>query len=66
MGDELPERDSGLEIKISIGLEYNRKRARITDKVEARVGTVGLLIVAGIVVIFIVYQIIPKVASLIP
>jgi hypothetical protein len=58
--------DSGMELRVSIGLEYKRKRANVSDKFDARISTVGLMLIAGAICIFIIWQIVPKLVDLIP
>ena len=62
--EDLPEnRDSHVELKISVGIEYNRKRAIIRDRWETRVDAVGLLIIGGIVVVFFIVVVVPRVVQ---
>jgi len=60
------ERNSGMELKVSIGLEYTRKRADVDDKIEARFTSAGLMIIGGLVVLFVIWQIVPRLIDLIP
>jgi hypothetical protein len=48
-----------LDITFSVG--YERRRADTTDRWEARVGTVGLLIAGSAVVFLIVWLVVPRV-----
>ena len=60
---EKPEeaRDSGMRIAISIGVEYTRRRPDTHDPFEARIGTIGLIIIGGAIVLFAVIVIIPRI-----
>jgi len=60
---EQPEddRNSGMRIAISVGIEYTRKRPDTHDPVEARIGTIGLIVIGGIVTLFVVLFIIPRI-----
>jgi hypothetical protein len=62
-GTELPgeERDSGLTINVTLSVGYQRRRPNTgTDRWEARVDSLGLLIVGAIVVAIILLYIIPR------
>ena len=62
-GTELPgeERDSGLTITLSLSVGYQRRRPNTgTDRWEARVDSLGLLIIGAIVVAIILVYLLPK------
>lgn len=65
MAEDLPEnRDSRVELKISVGIELTRKRAIIKDQFETRLDAVGIAITAAIIVVFFIVFIVPKILSL--
>ena len=56
--------DSKVELKFSVGIEYIRKRADVTDVWETRVDAVALIFIAGAVVLFLVFFIVPRIVGL--
>lgn len=57
------ERNSGVRLSISVSVEYVRTRAQISDRWEARVSTVGLL-VGGAVVVFLMLWLVGRIIGL--
>lgn len=55
---------SGLRIDITISVGYTRRRAQITDRVEARLSAVGLIIAGATVVIAVLIFIVPRLLAL--
>lgn len=64
MEDPPDNRHSKVELKISVGIEYTRKRAVIRDQWETRVDAVGLIIIGGAIVLFVVIVLVPRIISL--
>lgn len=65
MSDDDPlepdERDSGMHLEITLSIGYRRRRAGALDKWEARITTASLLAVGGLVVVFVVLVLIPRI-----
>jgi hypothetical protein len=55
------ERESGLHIDVTISVGYRRLRSNTIDRWEARVGTLGLLVVGAVVVIILLVLVLPRV-----
>jgi len=60
-------RDSGMSIEFALSVRYSRKRPDTKgDRVEARLDSVGLLVVGSIVTIIILIFLVPKILSALP
>jgi hypothetical protein len=55
------ERESGLHIDVTISVGYRRLRSNTIDRWEARVGTLGLLVVGAVVVVILLVLVLPRV-----
>jgi type II secretory pathway component PulF len=55
------ERESGLHIDVTISVGYRRLRNNTIDRWEARVGTLGLLVVGAVVVVILLVLVLPRV-----
>ena len=55
------ERDSGMSISFSLSISYQRKRPNtLGDKVEARIDSIGLLLVGSLVAVAIILIVLPR------
>jgi len=59
-------RRSGVRLAVSIAIEYSRLRETTTDQFEARISTVGLLVLGGIAAVIMLAFLVPRILSLIP
>lgn len=59
-------RRSGVRLAVSVAIEYTRLRETTTDRFEARVSTLGLLLIGGVAAIVMLAIIVPRILSLIP
>ncbi|HYW86222.1 MAG TPA: hypothetical protein VFB50_00520 [Chloroflexota bacterium] len=61
------ERDSGMSIEFALSIRYSRKRPDTRgDRFEARLDSVGLLIVGSIVTVILLVFLIPRILSALP
>ena len=55
------ERDSGMSISFSLSIAYQRRRPNtLGDRVEARIDSIGLLLVGSIVAVAIILIVLPR------
>ena len=67
--DERASRDprrSGVRLAVSIAIEYTRLRETTTDRFEARISTIGLLVLGGIAAVIMLWVIVPRILALVP
>jgi type II secretory pathway component PulF len=50
-----------MHIDVTLSVGYTRRRSDTTDRWEARVGTLGLLIVGAVVVVILLALVLPRV-----
>ena len=55
-----------MRLALSIAIEYSRLRENTTDLFEARVSTLGLLLIGGLAVIIMLWVLVPRLIALIP
>jgi len=58
---EPTERDSSMRIEFVLSIGYVRKRAQLSDRFEARLGTLALILVGALVVVIVLLTILPRV-----
>ena len=57
-------RDSGMSINLTISIGYQRRRPDTSgDRLEARIDSVGLLIVGGVTVVVLILVVVPRVLA---
>ena len=57
-------RHSSMRIDFNLSIGYTRQRAGVTDHFEARLSTVGLLVVGSIVTLIILAFLVPRILAL--
>lgn len=55
-----------MRLALSIAIEYSRLRETTTDRFEARISTLGLLLIGGLAVVIMLWVLVPKLIALIP
>lgn len=58
---EPTERDSSMRIEFILSIGYVRKRAQLSDRFEARLGTLALIAVGAVIVVIVLLTIVPRV-----
>ena len=56
-------RDSSLRIDVTISVGYQRQRGGTTDRWEARISTVGLLLVGAAVTLLVLFVLLPRILA---
>lgn len=56
-------RDSSMRISLSLAVEYTRQRAVINDRWEARLSTIGLLLIGGAITVFFIFVMVPRIMA---
>jgi hypothetical protein len=62
--DRPDDRNSGLQITVSIGIGYSRRRPNtLGDRWEARLDSIGLLIVGSVIAVAVVVVLLPRILN---